>query len=100
PNPPFALAYHQPTNSMLLVSTSNGTTGIYRVQADGTELLYASLPGLSAADGTTLTTVQSDNTAGFTVGDIFMPTSSSNNGYGQAQILKVSNGGATVTNPW
>src|SRR5207253_5615114 len=72
-------------------------TGIYRVQPDGTELLYASLPGVSPSDGTTLTTVRSDNTSGFTPGDIFLPGPSVNQ---HPTVVKVSNGGATVNNTW
>ena len=32
PELPFAIAYHQPTNSMLIAGQSNGVTGIYLVQ--------------------------------------------------------------------
>src|SRR5205085_1849821 len=99
---PFALDYHQPTNSMLIVAAhNNGTPGLYRVQPDGTELLYASLPGLPLADGTSLTTVRPGKTAGFTTGDVFVAGASSGTPPNQTPaIMKVTAGGATVVNSW
>ncbi|HEV3082404.1 MAG TPA: PKD domain-containing protein, partial [Gemmataceae bacterium] len=95
-----AVAYDQPLSSMLVVGKIYGISSIYRVQADGTELLYANL-GTQVLDGTTLAVVRSDNTAGFTPGDIFVPTDSLYiNGQFEPTIMKVSNGGATVQSGW
>jgi PKD repeat protein len=94
---PLAMDYQQPTNSMLVLENVNGTPTIYRLQPDGSQILYASLPN-SPTSMTSLTTVRPGNTAGFTTGHVFVPANPS--GGGNAQILRVSNGGATVTNPW
>jgi hypothetical protein len=80
---------------MLIEATSGGSTGIYRVQTDGTTLLYASLSGVTPGDGSSIATVRSGNTAGFTYGDVFVAGVTTS-----PKIIRITNGGAPVTNPW
>jgi RHS repeat-associated protein len=108
---PITIMYHQPTNSALIATFLNSSPGpgeifgsgtlLERVLADGTEIPFATLPDVTLGDGIQMTTVQAGNTAGFTVGDVFAPVAGF---FGPQQtdgrIVRVTNNGATVADPW
>lgn len=94
-NTPVGIDYHEPTNSVII--SANYSSGLphnlERIEFDGAHVPYSSLAGLT--DELKIATVRSSgNPGGFVVGDVFT-------GNGQVgQIVRVSNGGATVQNPW
>ncbi len=62
------------------------------VDALGNQAQFSALSGVS--DEVKIATVRSGNTGGFTPGDLFV-----GNGV-DGQIVRISNNGATITNPW
>ena len=94
-NSPVGIDFHEPTNSIILsVNYSGGQpSNLERVEFDGSHSTYSALAGLT--DELKIATVRSvGNPAGFPVGDVFT-------GNGQdGEIVRVTNGGATVMNPW
>jgi hypothetical protein len=93
-NSPIGIDYHEPTNSVVLsVNYPNGTpSGFERIEFDGTHQPFSTLSGLT--DEVKIATARSGNPAGFTVGDLFV-----GNGV-DGQIVRITDGGATVVNPW
>jgi hypothetical protein len=49
------------------------TTSLYKVAADGTETLFATLNKEAILDGNTIALADSGNAAGFVPGDVFLP---------------------------
>ena len=94
-NNPIGVDYHEPTNSVILSANYSGglPSNLERVQFDGSHVQYSGLAGLT--DELKIATVRSAfNPGGFVVGDVF-------SGNGQdGQIVRVTDGGATVVNPW
>ncbi len=92
---PIGIDYHEPTNSLIMSTNySNGLPiNLERIEFDGTHFQYSTLSGLT--DELKIATVRSiGNPGGFVVGDVF--TGNGNDG----EIVRVTNGGATIINPW
>jgi hypothetical protein len=94
-NNPIGVDFYEPTGE--LIASANYPTGetnnLDLVHANGTHTPYSSLHGLT--NELKIATVRSGGCqGGFQVGDLF-----TGNGV-PGQIVKVSSGGATVTNPW
>jgi RHS repeat-associated protein len=98
------LDYHQPTNSILTLTQKGGILYLERILPDGTEVDYASFPRTNYLDDMSITAVQEGNTAGFTVGDVFVansfPSINDPNRKSNAEIYRVPNGGGTITDAW
>jgi hypothetical protein len=62
------------------------------VAADGSQAQFSALSGVT--DEVKIATVRAGNTGGFTAGDLFV-----GNGI-DGQVVRISNNGATITNPW
>jgi hypothetical protein len=90
---PVAVDYHDPTSS-LIVSQNVGAPNesFARVQANGTVSTFASPTGMT--DENSFAIAHAGNPGGWTTGDLYAGTGHA------GQILKVSNNGATITNPW
>lgn len=94
-NAPIGIDYHEPTNTLIV--SANYSSGLphnlERVEFDGSRTVYSSLAGLT--EELKIATVRSiGNPGGFVVGDVF-----TGNGI-DGQIVRVTDGGATVFNPW
>lgn len=92
---PIGIDHYEPANQVVIsVNYPGGSPNNFRtVAADGTQTAFApTVSGLT--DEVKIATVRSGNTAGFTTGDLFV-----GNGV-DGQIARVTNGGATVINPF
>ncbi|MBI4879446.1 MAG: hypothetical protein HY812_07260 [Planctomycetes bacterium] len=92
---PIGIDYHEPTNSLILSTNySNGLPiNLERIEFDGSHFQFSALSGLT--EELKIATVRSiGNPGGFVVGDVF-----TGNGV-DGQIVRVTNGGATISNPW
>ncbi|MBK7582370.1 MAG: hypothetical protein IPI67_19465 [Myxococcales bacterium] len=93
-NQPIGIDYHEPTKSVVVsVNYPTGTpSGFERIELDGKHQQFSDLTGLT--DEVKIATARSGNPGGFVAGDLFV-----GNGV-DGQIVRISNNGATVTNPW
>jgi RHS repeat-associated protein len=109
--PAFALAYDDAVHAMLVATTSTfsanvnhpvpPTTTIFQVQPTGAQTVFATIANEGIGDSTGMAVVPPGNTAGFTPGDVFLPVLPNTSSDGTStQILRLSNNGATLTNPW
>jgi hypothetical protein len=93
-NSPVGIDYHQPTNSIVI--SANYPTGnphaFERISFDGTHSQFSPVSGIT--DEIKIATVRPGNPGGFTTGDLF-----TGNGV-DGQILRITNNGATVINPF
>jgi hypothetical protein len=91
---PIGIDYHEPTNSVIISANypSGNPHTFERINFDGTHSQFSNVSGIS--NEIKIATVRSGNVGGFTTGDLF-----SGNGV-DGEILKISNNGATVINPW
>lgn len=93
-NNPIGIDYHYPTDSVVV--SVNYPTGspinLERIELDGTHKSFSTLSGLT--DEVKIATVSKDNPGGFVPGDLFV-------GNGEdGQIVRVTDDGSTVVNPW
>jgi RHS repeat-associated protein len=93
-NQPIGIDYYEPTNSVVVsVNYFGGQPRNFEtILTDGSHVPFSNVSGFS--DEVLIATVRSGNTGGFTVGDLFV-----GNGI-DGQIVKITNGGNTVINPW
>jgi len=93
---PIGIDHHEEGATDQVAISVNYPTGnphaLKLVAADGSQAQFSALSGVS--DEVKIATVRSGNTGGFTVGDLFV-----GNGV-DGQVVRVSNNGATITNPW
>lgn len=92
---PIGIDYHETSDSLIL--SANYSTGqphnLETILLDGTHVQFSALAG--ATDELKIATVRSaGNPGGFVVGDLF-----TGNGV-DGQILRITDGGATIINPW
>jgi len=94
-NSPIGIDYYEPTNEVV-VSVNYSAGGVPHnfdlIHNDGTHTQFSSVAGLT--NEVKIATVRSGNPGGFTTGDLFV-----GNGV-DGQITRLTNGGATVINPW
>jgi hypothetical protein len=93
-NQPIGIDHHEPTNSVVMsVNYPAGTPlNFERVEATGTHQPFSTFSGLT--EEVKIGTVRSGGIGGFTTGDLFV-----GNGL-DGQIVKITDGGATIVNPW
>jgi hypothetical protein len=93
-NSPIGIDHHAPTNSVVVsVHYSGGSPHNFeRILNDGTHAQFSAVSGLT--DEVKIATVRPGNIGGFTSGDLF-----TGNGI-DGQIVRISNNGATVINPF
>lgn len=93
-NTPIGIDYHEPTNSVVIsVNYSSGfPRNFERINFDGSHVAFSGVSGFT--DEVKIATVRSGNISGFTTGDLFV-----GNGV-DGQIVRITDGGATVLNPW
>ena len=93
-NSPIGIDYHEPTKSVVVsVNYPTGTpSGFERIEQDGKHQQFSNLTGLT--EEVKIATARSGNPGGFVPGDLFV-----GNGI-DGQIVRISNNGAAVTNPW
>jgi RHS repeat-associated protein len=93
-NNPIAVEYYEPHNSV--VATVNYSGGQPRnfeeIKADGTHVPFSNVAGFT--DEVYIATARSSDIGGFKPGDLFV-----GNGI-DGQIVRITDGGATVINPW
>ncbi len=93
-NSPIGIDYHEPSDSVVI--STNYPTGnpsvLELIEADGDHMAFSAYAGLT--DEVKIATVRSGNVGGFVTGDLFV-----GNGI-EGQIIRVTDGGATVINPW
>jgi len=93
-NTPIGIDYHEPTNS--IVASVNYSSGLprnfERINFDGSHTPFSTVSGFT--DEVKIATVRSGGGGGFTTGDLF-----TGNGV-DGQIVRITNGGATVINPF
>ncbi len=89
---PIGIDYHQPTDSVLLSVhyPSGSPNNFVRVKADGTQVAFSSISGLT--DEVKIATARSGSV--FASGTLF-----TGNGV-DGQITKISPDGSTILNPW
>jgi RHS repeat-associated protein len=93
-NNPIDLDYYEPDNSIIATVNYGGgqPRNFEEIKADGTHAPFSNVAGFT--DEVYIATARSGNLGGFTPGDLFV-------GNGQTgQIVRITNGGATVLNPW
>ena len=93
-NNPVGIDYYEPNNSILVtVNYGNGQPRNFeQINADGSHTPFSNVSGLT--DEVMVAVVPNDNPGGFVPGDIFV-----GNGI-DGQIVRITNGGATVIDPW
>lgn len=94
-NTPIGIDFHEPTNSLVMsVNYPSGSPyNFERIELNGNNVQFSAFSG--ATNEVKIATVQSiGNPGGFTVGDLF-----TGNGI-DGQIMRVTNNGLTVINPW
>lgn len=93
-NSPIGIDYHEPTKSVVVsVNYPTGApSGFERIELDGKHQQFSSLSGLT--EEVKIATARSGNPGGFTPGDLFV-----GNGV-DGQIVRITNAGNTVVNPW
>jgi hypothetical protein len=93
---PIGIDHHEEGVTDKVAISVNYPTGnphaLKLVAADGSQAQFSALSGVG--DEVKIATVRSGNTGGFTAGDLFV-----GNGV-DGQVVRVSNNGATITNPW
>jgi hypothetical protein len=93
-NSPIGIDHHEPTNSVVMsVNYPSGTPLNFElIAADGSHMAFSTFSGLT--EEVKIATVRSGNIGGFVPGDLFV-----GNGI-DGQIVRITDGGATIINPW
>lgn len=93
---PIGIDHHEEGATDRVAISVNYPTGnphsLKLVAADGTQTQFSALSGVN--EEIKIATVRTGNTGGFTAGDLFV-----GNGV-DGEIVKITNNGATVINPW
>ncbi len=91
---PIGIDYHEPTNSVVLSANypSGNPHTFERIDQDGNHTPFSGVSGLT--DEIKIATARSGNKSGFVAGELFV-----GNGV-DGQIVRISDGGNTVVNPW
>jgi RHS repeat-associated protein len=115
PDFPEAIAYDALANTILMAVTTGadavtigpngqplwgGTTKFEKVSATGAETLFATVTQDALLDGNNFAVVDPGNAAGFVPGDVFLPQTPGPGAPPPNQIIRITNGGATIQNPW
>src|SRR5262249_54840894 len=93
-NNPIDPGYYEPDNSIIASVNYPGgqPRNFEEIKADGTHVPFSSVAGFT--DEVYIATARTGNLGGFKPGDLFV-------GNGKTgQVVKISDGGATVINPW
>jgi hypothetical protein len=92
---PIGLDYYQPTNQVIMsVNYSSGLPNNFRlVASDGTQSQFSTVAGLT--NEVYMVAIRSSSCqGGFTPGDVYVGTGT------PGDIAKITDGGATLINPW
>ncbi len=93
-NSPVGIDYYEPTNEVVMsVNYPNGSPhNLELVNFSGSHVQFSNVSGFT--DEVKIATTRSGNPGGLPAGDLFV-----GNGV-DGQIVRITNGGATVINPW
>jgi MYXO-CTERM domain-containing protein len=93
-NSPVGIDYYEPTNEVVMsVNYSSGSPhNLELINVNGSHAQFSSVSGFT--DEVKIATARSGNPGGLPAGDLFV-----GNGV-DGQIVRITNGGATVINPW